>query len=230
MYFTKEKGYFLDDSGAGAVFDYKLDASQQPNHLDLVLDTTAVRGNVSKLNGLMELKGDSLKVAFNDGSGGPRPESLEIKEGSKSILLVLQRDKDAKEPDPKAGAEKIKQAAARANSTNNLKQMGLAMHNYMDVNKSFPAHAVYSKDGKPLLSWRVMILPYIEQDALYRQFKLDEPWDSDHNKKLMAQMPKIYGRRGPRRFIASLQARTRCSPDRRASGSPTSPTGRATRS
>src|SRR5207244_2364868 len=47
-------------------------------------------------------------------------------------------------------------------------------------------------NGKPLLSWRVLILPYIEQDALYRQFKLDEPWDSPHNLKLLPLMPKIY--------------------------------------
>ncbi len=58
---------------------------------------------------------------------------------------------------------------------------------------AFPTAAILDKNGKPLLSWRVALLPYIEQDALYRQFKLDEPWDSEHNKKLIAQMPKIYG-------------------------------------
>jgi RNA polymerase sigma factor (sigma-70 family) len=46
--------------------------------------------------------------------------------------------------------------------------------------------------GKPLLSWRVAILPFIEQDNLYRQFRLDEPWDSEHNKKLLARMPAVY--------------------------------------
>src|SRR5262249_31485641 len=48
------------------------------------------------------------------------------------------------------------------------------------------------KDKKPLLSWRVQILPFVEQDALYKQFKLDEPWDSDHNKKLIDKMPGLY--------------------------------------
>jgi prepilin-type processing-associated H-X9-DG protein len=48
------------------------------------------------------------------------------------------------------------------------------------------------KKGKPLLSWRVAILPFIEQDNLYKEFKLDEPWDSDHNKKLIDKMPKVY--------------------------------------
>ena len=55
-----------------------------------------------------------------------------------------------------------------------------------------PPPAIYSKDGKPLLSWRVAVLPYIEQGPLYNQFKLDEPWDSAHNKKLLALMPKLY--------------------------------------
>ena len=48
------------------------------------------------------------------------------------------------------------------------------------------------KDGKTLLSWRVDILPFIEQDTLYKEFHLDEPWDSEHNKKLLAKMPKVF--------------------------------------
>src|SRR5262249_43793501 len=76
------------------------------------------------------------------------------------------------------------------------KQVMLAMHNYSDVNRVFPPAAICDTNGKPLLSWRVAILPYIDQDQLYRAFRLDEPWDSDHNKKLIAQMPKIYGEKG----------------------------------
>ncbi len=83
------------------------------------------------------------------------------------------------------------QPAARSLSMNNLKQIGLALHNYHDVHGRFPAN-ILDKDGKPLLSWRVAILPYIEQQDLYKQFKLDEPWDSEHNKKLVAMMPRTY--------------------------------------
>jgi prepilin-type processing-associated H-X9-DG protein len=82
-------------------------------------------------------------------------------------------------------------AAGRTQSTNNLKQIGLALHNYHDVHKAFPP-TYTAKDGKPLLSWRVHILPYVEQDGLYKEFKLDEPWDSEHNKKLIARMPATY--------------------------------------
>jgi hypothetical protein len=57
---------------------------------------------------------------------------------------------------------------------------------------TFPPAFSTSKDGKPLLSWRVLILPYAGQEALYKQFHLDEPWDSQHNKKLLSQMPDFY--------------------------------------
>jgi prepilin-type processing-associated H-X9-DG protein len=87
---------------------------------------------------------------------------------------------------------KPQMASARARSSNNLKQIGLAMHNYHDMNGVFPAAAIVNKKGKPLLSWRVAILPYIEQENLYKQFKLDEPWDSEHNKKLAEMVVKTY--------------------------------------
>jgi RNA polymerase sigma factor (sigma-70 family) len=167
---------------------------------------------------------------------------------------------------PAGGAEKqnpVEEARLRRKSADNLKQIGLALHNYHDTYKGFPAPAIYSgglsmpggrgpgsppnsssssssggelpmpggigptapggaptgpaagaegpgttpggpavpgAGGKPLLSWRVALLPYLEQGALYRQFKLDEPWDSPHNKKLLAKIPAIYAPvRGPSR-------------------------------
>jgi hypothetical protein len=88
--------------------------------------------------------------------------------------------------------QSTREAAARMQSSNNLKQIALAMHNYESANGQLPAAAVCDKKGKKLLSWRVAVLPYIEQDNLYRQFKLDEPWDSEHNKTLIEKMPKTY--------------------------------------
>jgi hypothetical protein len=86
--------------------------------------------------------------------------------------------------------------AGRILNQNNLRQIGVALHNFHADRGRFPAHAIYGKDGKPLLSWRVAILPYLEQDHLYRQFKLDEPWDSPHNLKLLDLMPRIYAPAG----------------------------------
>jgi prepilin-type processing-associated H-X9-DG protein len=83
-------------------------------------------------------------------------------------------------------------AHGRTQSGNNLKQIALALHNYHDVHAQFPPQAIRSKDGKPLLSWRVAILRYVEGENLYQQFHLDEPWDSEHNKTLIAQMPPVF--------------------------------------
>ena len=88
--------------------------------------------------------------------------------------------------------QQVRVAAGRISSTNKLKQMGLAMHNYHDVNGTLPPAAICDKNGKPLLSWRVAILPMIEEQELYKKFKLDEPWNSENNKKLIPLMPKTY--------------------------------------
>jgi hypothetical protein len=83
-------------------------------------------------------------------------------------------------------------AADRRASRNNLSHIGLALHQFHDTYTAFPGAAVLDKNGKPLLSWRVAILPYIEEGALYKEFRFDEPWDSKHNKKLLDKMPKLY--------------------------------------
>ena len=90
----------------------------------------------------------------------------------------------------------LREAAMRQQMANNLKQLGLAMHNHHDSTGMLPSMSTYDKDGKPLLSWRVHVLPFIDQEALYKQFKLDEPWDSAHNKKLIAKMPPLYATPG----------------------------------
>ncbi|MGO9115079.1 MAG: protein kinase domain-containing protein [Thermoguttaceae bacterium] len=95
-----------------------------------------------------------------------------------------------------AGALRRKSDAAR--SMNNLKQLALAMHVYHSTFLSFPAAGSSDSHHKPLLSWRVHLLPYIEQDALYRQFHLNEPWDSPHNRPLIEKMPDLFRSPGSR--------------------------------
>jgi len=94
-------------------------------------------------------------------------------------------------PEKKPDGERIADARQRARSESNLKQILLALHSYNDANRHLPGN-ITDKDGKPLLSWRVAILPYIEEEELYKKFKLDEPWDSEHNKKLLAKMPDLF--------------------------------------
>ena len=95
---------------------------------------------------------------------------------------------------------------------NNEKQIALAIHNYISAHKLlFPPAYTTDKAGKPLLSWRVLILPYLEQEALFKEFHLDEPWDSEHNRTLIAKMPATYrcplenadtARQGKTRYLA----------------------------
>jgi prepilin-type processing-associated H-X9-DG protein len=79
--------------------------------------------------------------------------------------------------------------AQRTRCSDNLKRLGLAFHNYQDAHGSFPAPAILSRDGTALLSWRVEILPQLGHQALYDQFHRDEPWDSPHNRALLAKIP-----------------------------------------
>lgn len=87
--------------------------------------------------------------------------------------------------------QSAREAARRTACSSNLRSCGLAMMIAESVHRVIPA-AIVNKDGKPLLSWRVAILPYIDQEQLYSQFHLDEPWDSEHNRKLIPLMPKDY--------------------------------------
>lgn len=77
-----------------------------------------------------------------------------------------------------------REAARRAQSTNNMKQILIGLHNYHDTYGSFPPAVVKDKDGKPLYSGMVCLLPFIEQQPLYQQFDKDKAWDSPENKPL----------------------------------------------
>jgi hypothetical protein len=83
-------------------------------------------------------------------------------------------------------------AVNRQQAMQQFKQIGIAFHNHHDVRKRFPDAAIRDAAGKPLLSWRVHILPFLNEDALYKEFHLNEPWDSEHNKKLIERMPEVY--------------------------------------
>ena len=90
---------------------------------------------------------------------------------------------------PSAVGEQIR----RRTNSDNFRQILLGLHNYHGAYRSFPPRDEdRDADGKSRLSWRVHILPFIEQKKLYDEFKLDEPWDSAHNKPLIDRIPKIY--------------------------------------
>lgn len=74
----------------------------------------------------------------------------------------------------------------------NLKSIVLGLHNYHDTYGSFPPAMVTDASGKPLYSWRVLILPMIDEDRVYQQFDLSQPWDAPVNRKLVSEMPELY--------------------------------------
>ncbi|WP_197532355.1 DUF1559 family PulG-like putative transporter [Symmachiella macrocystis] len=83
--------------------------------------------------------------------------------------------------------------AQRRLSFNNIKHLGLAMHNYHSVHGHFPPPTLLGPDGKTVHSWRVALLPYLDEQELYDEYHTDEPWDSPHNKKLVKKMPSTFG-------------------------------------
>ncbi len=83
----------------------------------------------------------------------------------------------------------------RERAQQNLKSIVLGMHNYESARQFLPGDIVDAKTKKSLLSWRVPILLYLddkESPLLYKKFALDEPWDSETNKPLIAKMPKVF--------------------------------------
>lgn len=109
---------------------------------------------------------------------------LNLSEADQAVQALLAAVKPA--------IERARSSARRAQSMNNLKQLALANHNHYDRHKRLTAIGNFDADGKPLLSWRVHLLPYLEQKALYDQFRLDEPWDSEHNRQLIGEMPPVF--------------------------------------
>ncbi|MGV3484713.1 MAG: DUF1559 domain-containing protein [Planctomycetaceae bacterium] len=85
-----------------------------------------------------------------------------------------------------------RQSARQMQSKGHLKQIALALHNYHDVYGSLPPAYTTDANGNPLHSWRVLLLPYLEERPLYDRFDLTQPWDSPANRALAQPMPEVY--------------------------------------
>jgi hypothetical protein len=122
-------------------------------------------------------------------------------EGSRVTIHVDGQEKTKANLALLAGiAQAIEDTTRGHSNQQRMKQMLLGIHNYHDANGSFPPADKYrGADGKHHLSWRVHILPYVDAMngiALYKEFRLEEPWDSPHNKPLIAKMPDVYASQG----------------------------------
>jgi len=152
-----------------------------PNKLSIVLGAAiavAVAGG-----GLLAYQAVEAGPAASPEAARPQPPAT-----------LTDDDKDTKKDDADGGEEVPGRDAAadKGQTINNLKQVGLGMHTYLDTHGHLPTSAIYDKNDKPLLSWRVAILPWVDAAELYKEFNLDEPWDSEHNKKLLDKMPAVY--------------------------------------
>ena len=105
---------------------------------------------------------------------------------------------------------KLSALSDRIDVSNNAKQLALAMHNYESANGFLPVDIV-DGDGKPILSWRVQLLPYLEQDNLRKQLDLTKAWDDAANKKVLEQMPsafEVFTREAPKKGFTYFQTFT----------------------
>jgi hypothetical protein len=144
---------------------------------------------------------DVFKPVFKEAHRAVKEAKLEVTGSDLTLAASYKADFDI----PKLVADAVKEireAAPRISAQNNLRQCALGLLSFSDANdEKLPINGTGPKGAlpknaneKPLLSWRVALLPFIEENNLYQQFKLDEPWNSEHNKKLIEQMPKVFAR------------------------------------
>ncbi len=88
--------------------------------------------------------------------------------------------------------QQARAAAARVACMQNLRTIAIALHKYHAVHGRFPPPVLYSPDGKTPYSWRVALLPYLDEGDLYKRYHLDEPWDGPNNIKLLEEIPDAY--------------------------------------
>jgi prepilin-type processing-associated H-X9-DG protein len=142
--------------------------------------------------GLTLAQAGCSKSTSSGGSSSDTPVAIDNAKGKGDHSNGSGRDKGKMPEFGDDPVSRVNMAANKAKSQNNLKMIGIAMHNYLSAYNTFPPAVSCDPQGRPLWSWRVLILPYIEEGDLYKQFKLQEPWDSEHNKKLIPKMPKVY--------------------------------------
>jgi hypothetical protein len=139
----------------------------------------------------------SLVAAFGCGMDGPAPSNANNAGGTNNANNAG----GAKSVESGDGVKLVGRVGDHAGpaipenhraSWNNLTEIGFAMQNYAVNNRIALPPSASAKNGKPHLSWRVRILPYLGEDALYKRYHLDEPWDSPHNLDVAKTMPKAY--------------------------------------
>jgi hypothetical protein len=102
--------------------------------------------------------------------------------GAASAVLVALAD----------AVRNARRAAIAAMAQGPLNQLQLALLDYHHTYGQFPPAYIADESGTPIHSWRVLILPYVEQRGLYDAYNFSEPWNGPNNSKLASEMPRIF--------------------------------------
>jgi beta-lactamase regulating signal transducer with metallopeptidase domain len=151
--------------------------------IEMLHRSKSLRSDVSRPLFFLSVAAVALAAACAAGIRGSAAGDDRGAAGSSSVVASAENPADLQATDAPAKARK---------SMNNLKQMALAMHNYHDKAKHFPPAVIMGPDGKTPHSWRVELLPFLEEKALYDAYRMNEPWDSPANKKILEQMPDVF--------------------------------------
>ncbi|XZE54776.1 DUF1559 domain-containing protein [Planctomycetaceae bacterium SH139] len=136
------------------------------------------------LNRLMTTEIENVSPVIEDGQLVMRLDAKVGLQGPFMVGLLL------------PAVQAARAAAERMEGMNNLKQIGLAFHNFHDVHGNLPPRQLELPAGAAGLSWRVQLLPFLGENELYEAFHLDEPWDSEHNLTLVERMPAVFSTPG----------------------------------
>lgn len=179
-----------NDIVPGMVF--RMNDRVQPKELDVTFSNGITEP------GLYALDTDTLLICESDANNnGKRIRPIEISAARNGSTRIAVYRRVTAAGTPSAEEVRIAEETMISKVGRSLQACLIAMHNYHNDYTQLPQPAIFEKStGKPLLSWRVMLLPYLEQGELYKQFKLDEPWDSEHNKKLISKMPAVFAHPG----------------------------------
>ena len=122
------------------------------------------------------------------------PSAVERLRVGDQIVLYRPAGATAEQLDAVPATVELKrsEAALLAQSKIKLERMAVAMQQFHDTYSFLPPAVMRGPDGKPWHSWRVLVLPYLNQQGLYKEYKWDEPWDGPNNGKLLARMPDVF--------------------------------------
>ena len=193
----------LDDVDGELVADGFVRCVVTIDSLDPVSGQVTIDSRSEKASQAIFTKSSQLLLAMANGDFGLTLGQLEIlqpalktfkpKQSGKVIEIgFVESDFEILKPAMGGLIEEATFRNGKQQILNSLRELSLTMFNFESKNKRLPGYANFDNDGNALLSWRVHVLPFMQQEELYQQFHLNEPWDSPHNIKLVDKMPEIF--------------------------------------